>query len=144
MNVQTTVKTDKAELQRLSIIMNHLEPGGSLNGFEGTDAPTIIVGNKLAAGLGVTRGMVISIVSPNGAATPFGYSPRRKPFMIGGVFGVGMAEYDSTLVYMPLEQAQVLFSRGEGVDEVRDLAQGEAEAAAEGRVGRAHRVADEV
>ena len=46
-------------------------------------------------------------LSPQGAATPFGLTPRRKSFLIGGVFSVGMAEFDSALIYMPLEQAQI-------------------------------------
>src|SRR5512147_575227 len=62
--------------------------------------------------------MAISILSPQGAATPFGLTPRRKSFLIGGVFSVGMAEFDSGLIYMPLEQAQILFGRGDGADEL--------------------------
>jgi len=62
--------------------------------------------------------MAISVLSPQGAATPFGLTPRRKSFLVGGVFSVGMAEFDSALIYMPLEQAQILFSRGDGADEL--------------------------
>jgi lipoprotein-releasing system permease protein len=62
--------------------------------------------------------MAISVVSPQGSATPFGLTPRRKAFVIGGLFSVGMAEFDSLLVYMPIEQARILFSRGDGADEL--------------------------
>lgn len=106
----------RAQLQQLPIVA--IRPGGNLDGFEGVESPTIIVGDRLAAGLGVNEGMAISILSPQGAVTPFGLTPRRKSFLIGGVFSVGMAEFDSTLVYMPLEQAQILFSRGDGADEL--------------------------
>jgi lipoprotein-releasing system permease protein len=108
----------RAELQGLPIVADSIRPGGGFNGFEGIESPTILVGDRLAAQLGVTEGMAISILSPQGAATPFGLTPRRKSFLIGGVFSVGMAEFDSALVYMPLEQAQVLFSRGNGADEL--------------------------
>ena len=57
----------------------------------------ILVGDRLAASLGVSESMAISILSPQGAATPFGLTPRRKSFLIGGVFSVGMAEFDSAL-----------------------------------------------
>jgi lipoprotein-releasing system permease protein len=108
----------RAELQQIPIVADSIRPGGGFNGFEGIESPTILIGDRLAAQLGVAEGMAISILSPQGAATPFGLTPRRKSFLIGGIFSVGMAEFDSALVYMPLEQAQVLFSRGNGADEL--------------------------
>ncbi len=108
----------RAQLQQLPIVANSIRPGGSFNGFEGVESPTILVGDRLAASLGVNEGQALSILSPQGAATPFGLTPRRKSFLIGGVFSVGMSEFDSTLIYMPIEQAQVLFSRGDGADEL--------------------------
>ncbi len=105
------------ELQRISLVMENVAPG-ALDGFEGVEAPTILIGDRLAAGLGVREGMAISIISPQGAATPFGLAPRRKPFLIGGLFSVGMVEFDSLFVYMPIEQAQILFGRGDGADEI--------------------------
>jgi lipoprotein-releasing system permease protein len=108
----------RAELEALPIVADSIRPGGGFEGFEGVESPTILVGDRLAASLGVAEGMAISILSPQGAATPFGLTPRRKAFLIGGVFSVGMAEFDSALVYMPLEQAQILFSRGDGADEL--------------------------
>jgi lipoprotein-releasing system permease protein len=108
----------RSELEGLPIVADSIRPGGGFEGFEGVESPTILIGDRLAASLGVVEGMAVSILSPQGAATPFGLTPRRKSFLIGGVFSVGMAEYDSALVYMPLEQAQILFSRGDGADEL--------------------------
>ena len=108
----------RADLQALTLVSNTIRPGGSLDGFEGVDSPTIVVGDRFAAGLGVIENMAVSIISPQGAATPFGLTPRRKAFLIGGVFSVGMAEFDSGLIYMPLEQARILFIRGGGADEL--------------------------
>lgn len=105
------------ELQRISLVMESVSPA-ALEGFEGVEAPTILVGDRLAMGLGVREGMAISIISPQGAATPFGLAPRRKPFLIGGLFSVGMVEFDSLFVYMPIEQARILFGRGDGADEI--------------------------
>lgn len=106
----------REELASMPIVADSIR--GSLEGFEGIDAPTILVGDRLAATLGVSEGMAFSIVAPQGASTPFGFTPRRKSFLIGGVFSVGMSEFDSILVYMPLEQAQILFSRGDSADVV--------------------------
>lgn len=102
----------REQLEQLPIVMNSIRGGAdALAGFEGVESPTILIGDRLAASLGVREGMAISILSPQGAATPFGLTPRRKSFLIGGVFSVGMAEFDSALIYMPIEQAQILFSR---------------------------------
>jgi lipoprotein-releasing system permease protein len=108
----------RADLQALTIVARSIRPGGNLTGFEGVEAPTILIGDRLAAQLGVQQGMALSLLSPQGAQTPFGLTPRRKSFLIGGIFSVGMAEFDSGLIYMPLEQAQIMFGRGEGVDEL--------------------------
>ncbi len=108
----------RADLQALPIVANNIRQGGNLDGFQGVESPTILVGDRLAASLGVAENMAISILSPQGAATPFGLTPRRKSFLVGGVFSVGMAEFDSAFVYMPIEQAQILFSRGDGADEL--------------------------
>ncbi len=108
----------REELEQLPIVMGSIREGGGLEGFQGVESPTILVGDRLAAALGVREGMAISILSPQGAATPFGLTPRRKSFLVGGVFSVGMAEFDSALIYMPLEQAQIMFGRGDGADEL--------------------------
>jgi lipoprotein-releasing system permease protein len=108
----------REDLQALPIVANSIRSGGGFENFQGIESPSILVGDRLAASLGVSEGMAISILSPQGAATPFGLTPRRKSFLIGGVFSVGMAEFDSALIYMPIEQARILFGRGDGADEL--------------------------
>jgi lipoprotein-releasing system permease protein len=108
----------RQDLEALTQVTDTFRPQGSLANFEGIDAPTIVIGGRLADALGVAEGMSISILSPKGAMTPFGVTPRRKAFQIGAIFEVGMAEFDSGLVYMPIEQAQILFGRASGADEI--------------------------
>jgi lipoprotein-releasing system permease protein len=108
----------REDLEALPIVANSIRSGGGFQNFEGIESPSILVGDRLAASLGAAENMAISILSPQGAATPFGLTPRRKSFLIGGVFSVGMAEFDSALIYMPIEQARILFSRGDGADEL--------------------------
>ncbi len=108
----------RADLQALTIVSRSIRPGGNLTGFEGVESPSVLIGDRLAAQLGVQQGMAVSLLSPQGAQTPFGLTPRRKSFLVGGIFSVGMAEFDSGLIYMPLEQAQIMFSRGDGADEL--------------------------
>ncbi|MGH6951726.1 MAG: ABC transporter permease, partial [Vitreimonas sp.] len=83
----------REQLADLPIVADSIRGGGSLEGFEGIEAPTILVGERLAAQLGVSEGRALNILSSQGAMTPFGLTPRRKAFLIGGVFSVGMAEY---------------------------------------------------
>ncbi len=104
----------RQDLQRLTMVSQTIR--GSLDAFQGVDDPTILIGERLAQRLRIAEGMGVTLLSPQGSYTPFGYSPRSKSFIVGGLFSVGMAEADSGIVYMPLEQAQILFNRGEGVD----------------------------
>ncbi|HWA00854.1 MAG TPA: lipoprotein-releasing ABC transporter permease subunit [Caulobacterales bacterium] len=106
------------DIRALAEVYNSLQNPHALDGFEGVEAPTILIGDRLAAKLGVREGMALSIVAPQAAQTPFGFAPRSKSFMIGGVFSVGVADFDVGIVYMPIEQAQILFSRGDGVDRI--------------------------
>jgi len=41
--------------------------------------------------------------------------PRMKPFRVAGIFNTGMFEYDSTLAYISLAQAQAFFDLGDTV-----------------------------
>ena len=68
--------------------------------------------------LRVNVGDTITLVSPRGASTPFGTAPRTKPYVISALFEMGMAEYDRTMVFMPLLEAQRYFARGEEVDAI--------------------------
>ena len=41
--------------------------------------------------------------------TAFGTIPRAKAFLVAGVFDIGMTDYDSSVIFMPLGMAQVYF-----------------------------------
>ena len=75
----------------------------------------VVVGSRLANKLGLPVGGKITLISPNGTATAFGFVPRLATYTIAATFEVGMYEYDSSFVYLPLDQAQVYFRTGEGV-----------------------------
>ena len=87
---------------------------GTLEGFD--KGQGIAIGIRLANALGVRAGDSITLISPRGATTPFGVSPRTKPYPISAVFELGMSEYDKTIIFMPLPEAQKFFSRGAQVD----------------------------
>ena len=108
---------DPADLRSTAIIADNIK-AGSIKGFgDGEDGGDIVlVGQKLAESLGLAVGDPISIISPTGGATAFGTLPPSKSYTIGGIFSVGMSEYDQTFIYMPLNQAQLLFGRDQAVD----------------------------
>jgi lipoprotein-releasing system permease protein len=108
---------DPADLRATPIIAGNIK-AGSMKGFgEGEDGGDIVlVGDKLAQSLGIGVGDQISIISPTGGATAFGTLPPSKAYVVGGLFSVGMSEYDQSFIYMPLAQAQLLFGRGQAVD----------------------------
>ena len=87
---------------------------GTLDGFDGQDG--IAIGARLANALRVTAGDTVTLVSPRGATTPFGTAPRIKPYRVAAVFEMGMSEYDRTMIFMPLGEAQRYFNRGDTVD----------------------------
>jgi lipoprotein-releasing system permease protein len=89
---------------------------GSLDGFG--QGSGIAIGTRLANMLRVNVGDTITLVSPRGASTPFGTAPRTKPYVVAALFEMGMAEYDRTMVFMPLLEAQRYFSRGPEVDAI--------------------------
>lgn len=77
-----------------------------LNDFNGSN---VIIGVRLAQKMGLIPGDEITLISPNGKVTAFGTVPRMKSYKIIGTFEVGMYEYDSNFIFMPLDAAQVYF-----------------------------------
>jgi lipoprotein-releasing system permease protein len=59
----------------------------------------------------VHAGDRVTMVSPRGAVTPMGTTPRIKPYNTAAVFEIGMSEYDAAFVFMPLPEAQAYFNR---------------------------------
>ena len=74
--------------------------------------PGIIVGKELAMRLGVIVGNRINVVSPVGSISALGMTPKIRPFQVVGLFESGMYEYDASLAYISLEEAQRFFSLG--------------------------------
>lgn len=86
---------------------------GRLADFDGRG--NAVIGRRLAQKLGLTIGDRVTLLSPAQGITPFGAAPLQKAFKVVAIFDVGMYEYDSTYVYIPLRDARALFATGEGV-----------------------------
>lgn len=71
--------------------------------------PAIIIGSELAKNLSLEVGDEVNILSPTGTTTAAGSTPRMASFQVGGIFEMGMYEYDSSLVFMSVANAQSFF-----------------------------------
>src|SRR5712671_5166080 len=97
-----------ADLAKLGSIGNNIKQG-SLDGFDRGQG--IVIGTRLANQLSLQVGDNLTLVSPRGAVTPMGVTPRIKPYRVAGIFEIGMSEYDASFVFMPLPEAQAYFNR---------------------------------
>ena len=77
--------------------------------------PEIILGKELASSLGVMVGDTVYIISPKGMISPIGHVPAMKRFKIVGIFQSGFYEYDSSLVYINLSDAQKIMRMGDSI-----------------------------
>ncbi len=69
----------------------------------------IVIGSEMARGFGLRLGDRLTLIAPQGQVTPAGVLPRLKQFNVVGVFEAGHYEFDSTLVFIHMEDAQRLF-----------------------------------
>jgi lipoprotein-releasing system permease protein len=97
-----------ADLKKLTQVSKNIK-FGTLDGFD--DGQGIAIGSRLAEQLSVRAGDNLTLVAPRGAVTPMGTTPRIKAYKIAAVFEIGMSEYDSAFVFMPLTEAQAYFNR---------------------------------
>ena len=82
------------------------------NGPETAMRPGIILGKELSMRLGAFPGDTLNVVSPVGPVTGASMTPKIRQFVVVGVFQSGMYEYDSSLAYIELGEAQRFFNMG--------------------------------
>jgi lipoprotein-releasing system permease protein len=101
------------------VIKIKIETGKQKSGFDvlkpDSQVPEILLGKELAGNLGVREGDMIYLISPRGMISPMGHLPAMKSFKIAGLFESGMYEYDSSLVYIHMKEAQNILRIGDSV-----------------------------
>lgn len=97
---------DEANLKKLSLLYNSAEQGGFDQWDQGNG---VAIGYRLAQTLGVGIGDQVQIINPDGAMTPFGSTPQIRSYPVNVIYNLGMVEFDSFYMYMPLEPAQDYF-----------------------------------
>lgn len=75
----------------------------------------IAIGVGLAQNMGARVGDRITIINPQGRATPFGTVPREISYEIGAIFEIGVYEFDKLFVIMPIADAQTLLLSGDSI-----------------------------
>ena len=65
----------------------------------------VLIGKTMAFKTGIAPGGTITLTTARGKATAFGTLPTRRSFKVAGVFDVGMHEYDTSFIFMPLDVA---------------------------------------
>ena len=97
-----------SDLARIDAVAGNLREGG-IDDFD--TAGGVAIGKRLAESLSLHAGDTITLISPRGASTPFGVAPRIKNYPVNAVFELGMSEFDATIIFMPLPEAQAYFNR---------------------------------
>ena len=95
-----------ADIRKRPLIADNIRRG-NLADFKGTNA--VLMGSRLARKMGLRIGDKVTLISPKGSVTAFGTVPRLKAYNLVATFNVGMHEYDSSFVFMPLAAAQKFF-----------------------------------
>ncbi len=95
----------------MTSISDHLK-SGDLTGFAAGTG--VAIGSRMADQLGLQAGSTITLVAPEGDVTPMGVNPRVKSYTVSAIFEIGMSEYDASIIFMPLEEAQLYFN-AEGI-----------------------------
>ncbi len=117
-DLQTNLKFgDLAGLKDPSLVPPE-KRGHSLSGQTPTPSknrPGIILGKELSMKLGVFIGDSVNVVSPVGPIKSFTMTPKIRPYTVVGIFESGMIEYDSSLSYISLDEAQKFFGLGKSV-----------------------------
>jgi lipoprotein-releasing system permease protein len=97
----------EADLKRLPGVAGNVTQG-ALDGFDKGEG--VAVGAKLAEHLSLRIGDQLTLITPHGAQTAFGVTPRMKTYNVAAIFKVGMANFDGAFIFMPLAEAQAFFN----------------------------------
>lgn len=96
------------DLDKLKLVSGNIRQG-TLQGFDQSGG--VAIGTRMAENLGLSVGDTLRVISPDGDVTPFGVNPRVKAYPVTAIFEIGMSEYDSSIVMMPLSEAQLFFNQ---------------------------------
>jgi lipoprotein-releasing system permease protein len=100
-------------LKALPLIANNVR-AGTLDNFDSQEG--IALGIGFMRFLRVNIGDTVTLITPRGVRGPFGVMPRIKAYKVTAIFEMGMSEFDRSMIFMPLVEAQRFFGKGDAVD----------------------------
>lgn len=77
--------------------------------------PGIVLGTELARNLRAGVGDIVYVISPQGMLSPAGHMPSMKAFVLTDTFTSGLYEFDQTVAYTSLTEAQSITRMGDNV-----------------------------
>ena len=96
-----------ASIDKLPFLRN----GAVLGFWDGWDTGDgVAIGRRLAEKLKLKIGDPLTLLSPNGQQTSAGRTSRTRSYKVAVIFDLGMTEFDSFYLYMPLQPAQDYFN----------------------------------
>ncbi|WEX07541.1 lipoprotein-releasing ABC transporter permease subunit [Chelativorans sp. AA-79] len=95
------------DLTEIGLVADNIRAGSLVDFAAGQG---VAIGSRMAQNLGLALGDSITLIAPEGDVTPFGTTPRVKGYPVTAIFEIGMSEYDASIVFMPLEEAQLFFN----------------------------------
>ncbi|MBB1490938.1 MULTISPECIES: lipoprotein-releasing ABC transporter permease subunit [unclassified Paracoccus (in: a-proteobacteria)] len=114
-NVAEVYGLSAEDLAAIPRVANPETAEGNLSDFD----EGVAIGIGMARELGVNVGDLVQLISPHGAQTAFGTTPRIATYPVVYVFSAGRYDIDRTRIYMPLAEAQSFFNREGVVDEIQ-------------------------
>lgn len=81
----------------------------------------VAIGSAMAERFALAVGDTVTLMSPKGKSSPFGTIPRTAQYQIAVIFDVGMYEYNSGYVFMPLDAAQRFFQMPENAVSILEV-----------------------
>ncbi len=101
----------EVDIPKLDLVAKSVQQG-TFDGFDAAEG--VAIGTRMADNLGLSLGDSLTLISPDGDITPLGTTPRVKAYPVVAMFEIGMSEYDSSIVFLPLTEAQLYFN-SEGI-----------------------------
>ncbi len=107
------------DVAKVKLVAETVKQGSFDNFMKGEG---VAIGSRLAENLGLAAGDLITLISPDGDVTPLGTTPRVKSYVVDAIFEIGMSEYDASIIFMPLAEAQLYFNSEDRVQSIEIVA----------------------
>ncbi len=105
-----------AQERRVSDLLSNVTLGSAAalepkpeGAFASQAPPPIVIGHDLADTIDARVGSTVLVTSPQGELTPLGLIPKFQRFQVVGIFHSGFYQYDSSMAFTSLADAQRLF-----------------------------------